>query len=120
MAYLVQVNPVTAVAFFKMLKIPEGEFLIQTAAHSTLGKQVIALAKNKKIKTINLVRRSDAKEKLLALGYGQLLFCTSNIADNVVVAAAAAAAVASFSLTVLMSFSSPPGFLWGSYIPTVN
>lgn len=63
-----QLNPATALAFFDMLNIPEGEFLIQNAANSTLGKQVIALARHKRVKTINIVRRADAKEELLQLG----------------------------------------------------
>lgn len=63
-----QVNPATVLAFFDMMKIPAGEFLIQSAANSSLGKQVIALAKHKNVKTINVVRRAQAKEELLKLG----------------------------------------------------
>eukprot|EP00884_Botryococcus_braunii_P016659 jgi/Botrbrau1/3677/Bobra.0008s0008.1 len=61
-------NPATALAFFDVLKIPEGAFLIQSAANSTLGKQVIAIARHKNVKTINIVRRADAKQELLKLG----------------------------------------------------
>lgn len=62
----------TGFAFFDILDIPAGEFLLQTAASSTLGKQVILLAKHKGIRTINVVRRANVREELLKLGYGCL------------------------------------------------
>ena len=40
----------------------------QTAAGSVLGRMVIALAKQRGVKTINVVRRSGQKQELLDLG----------------------------------------------------
>ena len=40
----------------QLTKVPDGEYLLQNAANSVLGKQLIALCKKRGIKTINLVR----------------------------------------------------------------
>ncbi len=45
-----------AVWFPQLTKVPDGEYLLQNAANSVLGKQLIALCKKRGIKTINLVR----------------------------------------------------------------
>lgn len=63
-----QVNPVTAYGILETLKVPEGGWLLQTAAGSVLGRLVIALAQQRGIKTMNVVRRSAQKQELLDLG----------------------------------------------------
>jgi NADPH:quinone reductase-like Zn-dependent oxidoreductase len=50
------------------IDVPEGKYLLQTAAGSVLGRIVIALARRRDVKTINVVRRSEQKEELLLLG----------------------------------------------------
>ena len=50
--------------------IPKGEFLLQTAATSVLGRQMISLAKHYGVHTINVVRRNEAVEELKSIGYG--------------------------------------------------
>ncbi len=45
-----------AVCCLQLTKVPVGEYLLQNAANSVLGKQLIALCKKRGIKTINLVR----------------------------------------------------------------
>jgi len=63
------VNPATALAMIRhVLKVPKGAWLLQTAAGSELGKMIIRLAKHDGIKTLNVVRRSEAKKELLDLG----------------------------------------------------
>ncbi len=47
---------VPAVCCLQMTKVPVGEYLLQNAANSVLGKQLIALCRKRGIKTINLVR----------------------------------------------------------------
>jgi len=42
----------------QVTKVPDGEYLLQNAANSVLGKQLIALCKKRGIKTINMVRDS--------------------------------------------------------------
>ena len=39
----------------QLTAVPDGEYLLQNAANSVLGKQLISLAKKRGIKTINLV-----------------------------------------------------------------
>jgi trans-2-enoyl-CoA reductase len=67
------INPWTSYSMLKDLQVPKGEYIIQSAANSTLGKQVILLAKHWGIKTINVVRRSEAKAELKALGADQVI-----------------------------------------------
>jgi NADPH:quinone reductase len=63
------VNPATVLAMVRhVLAVPKGEWLLQSAAGSALGKMVIRLCKNDGIKTINVVRRREAMEELKALG----------------------------------------------------
>lgn len=63
------VNPVTAhVMLLEELALKEGDWLLQTAAGSTLGRIAIQMAKVKGIKTVNLVRRRDQVDELLGLG----------------------------------------------------
>lgn len=70
------VNPFTAWMMLSELAIPAGEWLIQTAAGSALGKQMIAMAKHKGVRTINLVRRAEQAEELRALG-ADVVLCTA-------------------------------------------
>ncbi len=63
------VNPATAVAMTAdVLKVPAGEWLLQTAAGSNLGKMVIRLGKRTGFRTLNVVRRRDQAAELTALG----------------------------------------------------
>mmetsp|Transcript_35445 Transcript_35445/g.78638 ORF Transcript_35445/g.78638 Transcript_35445/m.78638 type:complete len:331 (-) Transcript_35445:737-1729(-) len=62
------INPVTVYGMFHELNVPAGEWLLQTAASSVLGRQVLQLAQHRGIKTINIVRRKEAVQELLDLG----------------------------------------------------
>ena len=61
-------SPATAYGFLERLQVPEGGYLLQSAAGSTIGRQLIALAKHRGVKTINLVRRKEQVQELLDLG----------------------------------------------------
>jgi NADPH:quinone reductase-like Zn-dependent oxidoreductase len=52
----------------EVLRIPRGEWLLQTAAGSALGRMVIRLAHHDGFRTINVVRRQDTARELEALG----------------------------------------------------
>jgi NADPH:quinone reductase-like Zn-dependent oxidoreductase len=67
------INPWTVHGMLSDLKIPKGEYVLQTAAGSTLGRQLIKLAKHWGIKTINLVRRKEQKAELIALGADEVI-----------------------------------------------
>ena len=61
---------VTAYGFLETLRVPPGEYLLQGAAGSTLGRQLVALAKERGVKTINAVRRKEQVQELLDMGWG--------------------------------------------------
>ncbi|CAK9278515.1 unnamed protein product [Sphagnum jensenii] len=74
------INPWTLYGMLTDLKVPKGEYVLQTAAGSGLGRQVIQLAKHWGIKTINVVRRVEQKEELKALGADEVI-CTNEEED---------------------------------------
>jgi NADPH:quinone reductase-like Zn-dependent oxidoreductase len=62
-------NPLTAVLLTtRELAVQPGEWLLQTAAGSTVGKLVVQLGNHFGFKTINIVRRRAAVQELLELG----------------------------------------------------
>ena len=63
------VNPATAyIMTSKVLDVPKGAWLLQTAAGSSLGRMVIALGKRRGFKTVNVVRRAEQAEELKSAG----------------------------------------------------
>ena len=63
------VNPATAwVMTREVLKVPQGEWLVQTAAASSLGRMIIRLGRHCGFRTLNIVRREAQAEQLRALG----------------------------------------------------
>ncbi|MEU6088093.1 zinc-dependent alcohol dehydrogenase family protein [Streptomyces sp. NPDC047085] len=72
------VNPLTALLLVtRELNAQPGEWLLQTAAGSTVGRLVIQLSRHLGIRTINVVRRRDAVEEIKALG-GDEVICTED------------------------------------------
>jgi NADPH:quinone reductase-like Zn-dependent oxidoreductase len=63
------INPRTAVLMLRrVLAIPRGEWLLQSAASSELGRMIIRLARHDGIRTVNVVRRREAVTELQRLG----------------------------------------------------
>ena len=63
------VNPATVLAMVRrVLKVPRGAWLLQSAAGSELGKMIIRLGRHDGFKTLNVVRRREAVDGLKALG----------------------------------------------------
>ena len=72
------VNPLTAwVMTIEELALEPGEWLLQTAAGSTLGRVVLQIARLHSFKTINVVRRRAQVEELRALGADEVI-CTED------------------------------------------
>lgn len=68
------VNPLTAwIMTVEELALKPGEWLLQTAAGSTLGRVVLQIARLRGFKTINVVRRREQAEELRALGADELI-----------------------------------------------
>ena len=62
------VNPTTAFAMTqRVLAVPAGDWLLQTAAASELGKMVVRLGRRFGFKTLNVVRRAEQAETLKSL-----------------------------------------------------
>lgn len=77
------VNPATVLALVRhVLKVPKGEWLLQSAAGSTLGKMIIKLGRHDGFKTINVVRRSEAKEELTRLGGNTVISSSEGPIDD--------------------------------------
>lgn len=72
------VNPLTALLLVTSeLDVQPGEWLLQTAAGSTVGRLVIQLSRHLGIRTINVVRRRAAVAELEAFG-GDEVVCTED------------------------------------------
>jgi NADPH:quinone reductase len=72
------VNPATVLALIQhILVVPKGEWLLQSAAGSALGKMIIRFCRNEGIKTINVVRRREAIAELKELG-GDIVLTTED------------------------------------------
>jgi NADPH:quinone reductase-like Zn-dependent oxidoreductase len=72
------INPMTAVAMIRrVLKVPAGSWVLQTAAGSALGQMVIRMAKLHGFRTINVVRRPEQVEELKRIGADEVI-CEAN------------------------------------------
>ena len=64
-----KVNPATANLLLRnFVQLKAGDWMIQNAANSAVGRATIQLARILGIKTVNVVRRSDIDDELTALG----------------------------------------------------
>lgn len=73
-AAMLKVNPATAWRLLTGFHRPEpGSWIVQNAANSAIGRCVIAVAKELGLHTMNLVRRPELREELLALGADEVV-----------------------------------------------
>jgi mitochondrial enoyl-[acyl-carrier protein] reductase / trans-2-enoyl-CoA reductase len=73
-AAVLSVNPATArLMLTEFVDLKPGDFVIQNAANSGVGRSVIEIAKARGLKTINLVRREELIAELKALGADHVL-----------------------------------------------
>jgi NADPH2:quinone reductase len=71
-------NPLTAWALTRSShNLKEGEWLVQTAAVSSVGKLVLQLAQRYRFKTINVIRRREQESIIRKLG-GNEVICTAD------------------------------------------
>jgi NADPH:quinone reductase len=63
------INPASAILMLRrVLAVPRGEWLLQSAAGSQIGRMMIRLAQRDGVKTINVVRRRESVTELEELG----------------------------------------------------
>ncbi len=78
------VNPATAIALTeRVLKVPAGAWLLQSAAGSALGKMIVALGKHRGFRTLNVVRRPEQIEALKKLGADEVILEKDGIENQV-------------------------------------
>lgn len=77
------INPASAILMLHhVLAVPRGEWLLQSAAGSQLGRMMIGLAKRAGIRTINIVRRREAAAGLKQLGADAVVVSTDGPIDE--------------------------------------
>jgi NADPH:quinone reductase len=77
------INPASAILMLRhVLAVPRGEWLLQSAAGSELGRMIIRLAQRDGIKTINIVRRRAAAAELKQLGADAVIVSTDGPIDE--------------------------------------
>jgi len=68
------VNPASALMLTRyVLPVPVGNWLMQSAAASSLGRMIIRLGKHFRFRTLNLVRKPEQVAELKALGADEVL-----------------------------------------------
>ena len=78
------VNPLTALLMLtSYTDVAEGQWIAQSAANSAVGGYVIQLAKQRGIKTVNIVRREGLAEELMAKGADVVLVDGPNLAADI-------------------------------------
>jgi NADPH2:quinone reductase len=77
------INPASAVLMVRhVLRVPRGEWLLQSAANSELGRMIIRLAHRDDIRTVNVVRRKEAAAELEVLGADAVIVSTDAPIDE--------------------------------------
>ena len=78
------VNPATAYVFIHDVTKPKkGEWIIQNAANSNVGRYLIKVAKDYGCRTINIVRRPELIEELKELGGDEVILDSDNLSDQI-------------------------------------
>jgi NADPH:quinone reductase-like Zn-dependent oxidoreductase len=68
-AAMLRINPATALLLLEdHVALKPGDWVIQNVANSAVGRHLIALAKQRGVRTVNVVRRDDVAAELTALG----------------------------------------------------
>lgn len=67
-AAMLAVNPPTALLMLETVDLKPGDWVVQNAANSAVGRSVIQIAKSKGLRTLNVVRRAELIDELKALG----------------------------------------------------
>ncbi|MGI5142732.1 zinc-dependent alcohol dehydrogenase family protein [Streptomyces sp. CA-106110] len=77
------INPASAILMVRhVLAVPKGEWLLQSAAGSELGRMIIRLAKRDGIRTVNIVRRRESAAELERLGADVVIVSTEGPIDE--------------------------------------
>ena len=82
-AAMLRINPATAQLLLEdHVALSPGDWVIQDVANSAVGRHLIALAKGRGIRTVNVVRRADVAAELKALGADVVLEDGPDLAER--------------------------------------
>jgi NADPH:quinone reductase-like Zn-dependent oxidoreductase len=83
-AAMVRINPPTAQLMLSdFVDLKPGDWVIQNVANSAVGRLLIVLAKQRGLRTVNVVRRADLAGELEALGADSVVVDSSDLARHV-------------------------------------
>ena len=86
-AAMLRINPATALRMLRdFATLAPGDFVIQNAANSAVGRLVIQIAKANQWRTINLVRRPELIDELRALGGDVVLLDNDEVKEQIAAA----------------------------------
>ena len=78
------VNPIAALLMLtSFVELSRGDWIVQSAANSAVGGYIIQLAKQRGIKTINVVRREGLAEDLISKGADVVLIDGPDLAEQI-------------------------------------
>src|SRR5688572_1943818 len=81
---LLSLSPATAMLMLQdFAKLKAGDFVVQNAANSAVGRMVIQLANDMKIKVVNIVKSSGVIPELKEIGAGVVLLDTPDLSARV-------------------------------------
>jgi len=81
------VNPLTALLMLNsFVDLNEGDWIVQSASNSAVGGYIIQLAKQRGIKTLNVVRRDGLAEELKSKGANVVLIDGPDLAEQIATA----------------------------------
>src|SRR6478736_5653699 len=81
---MLAINPPTASLLLSdYVDLNRGDFVVQNAANSGVGRWVIAFAKTRGLKTVNIVRRAELVGELEALGGDVVVVDSPDVPDRI-------------------------------------
>jgi mitochondrial enoyl-[acyl-carrier protein] reductase / trans-2-enoyl-CoA reductase len=81
-AAMLTINPVSAWGMLNsFVRLQKGDWVVQNAANSSVGRCVIQIARSRGWKTLNVVRRSEVVEELKAIGADEVVLEGSDLGE---------------------------------------
>jgi NADPH:quinone reductase-like Zn-dependent oxidoreductase len=81
---MLAINPPTAALLLsEYVELKPGEWVVQNAANSGVGRWVIAIAKTRGLKTVNIVRRPELVAELEAIGGDVVVVDSPDVSDRI-------------------------------------
>jgi NADPH:quinone reductase-like Zn-dependent oxidoreductase len=81
---MLAINPPTAALLLsEYVDLKPGEWVVQNAANSGVGRWVIAFAKTRGLKTVNIVRRSELMTELEAIGGDVVVVDSADVSERI-------------------------------------